>query len=1267
LDRRAALEATPTGRPIPADSPHLPKPGDRLESFEIHAAIGAGGMGAVFLATDTRLDRQVALKVLPPEQSLDPETVRRFYLEGKAAARLDHENIARVYTLGYDRGLHFIAFEYVEGTTLRQRVEHRGVLSPAEAVDLSLQICEALIHAASRGVVHRDIKPSNIIVTPQGRAKLVDMGLARHFERGHSDHGLTQSGMTLGTFDYISPEQARDPRNVDIRSDLYSLGCTMYFLLTGRPPFPDGTVLQKLLQHQGDPAPDVRDLNPAVPEPLAAVILRLMEKDRERRFQTPEQLRDQLASVGRSLGLVVPAPLSAVATPSVSPVLGWERHLVWAIPAIGLALLLTGLSLWGPGSELPTRESGAEAPLLTPRPRVTPAGPEPRSEITATPTVQTSPIRVDPREDLGQVIAQAPSRATIVLAQPGPYRLRPRDPISRPTPDPNGPARHLTIRGEGVTRPIVLIDWAPSETSPLDPEALLDLGPGMVRLEGIEFDVGEPPPGRAPQAVIRAHQTELVVENCVFRGPRSSGPGSPGLTALTLRGQPGRPPATTRLLGCTFLGGLSALEITGPADLQLDSVRSAVRGTFLVLDNPPGRPESVDLQARGLRVLAGEEPIFRILGTEARFVVEGSAFGPPGSEPRASLLAIDEPDRLDWRGRDNLYGPFAVYLSAIGTAGSGLQIRDFRTWAAPNSGRELRSRLITRQLWQESDPWAVANRAADPESALRLADTALTAAEPDSPDRVNPLARFSESITSFMSSAFSRRPRESPSAPKSVAAGPQIALGLSDDPRPLEPGEAPDGPVPMPVAPMGQVAEQSSEPFETEAPRTSPDRDRPANTLIGENFPQLLPLPLGERGLAASPVSAASRPRNSDSSSSGSTIQPSPNDRPAGPADSSASVVRTRGGWLAALADLPAQGGVVRLASDARLNLGPTDIPRGGRWIVQAEPGVSRPLLRLDARSPSTRGMPDTSPLFRLAAGAALELRDIDIVVSQSEQPVGWSGSLISLAPGADLSLIRCTLTLIPASEGDPPAAPLIRLVPGQTSATPAPATLRVEDSFLRTGGSVIEDLESVRLNANVSGSVLLSSGAAFDAAVPTSVTAGDDRSRLEIRQCLIRAAGGLARLRGSRTNRTDRPVLELTLRDSILTTTPRGDPLLRIEGRGDSGTDRDWVVWDGRGVVYHLIEVYRLDETTNGAAPAPYRRLSWDVAVGPREDSAFHGDARFSIPMTSDQMPWRMGLAEVRLAPDTPVPNAGPRLDRIPAPPPPDVASENLSRPIEK
>ena len=298
---------------------------------------------------DTKLDRNVALKLLPPDQAADAEVVQRFCQEGRSAAQLDHENIARVFSIGQDGPFHFIAFEYIEGVTIRQRVEAAGPLKTGEAVNIALQISNALVHASRRGVIHRDIKPSNIILTPQGRAKLVDMGLARRFERG-GDHGLTQSGMTLGTFDYISPEQARDPRDVDVRSDLYSLGCTLFHMLTGRPPFPGGTVLQKLIQHQEEPPADVRSLNPDVPVELASIIAKLMAKERDRRYQGPELLVRDLLALAGSLGLErTPSDLEYWMVQGHHP--WWERHLVWLLPALGFIVIIAGLTWSGTRGE----------------------------------------------------------------------------------------------------------------------------------------------------------------------------------------------------------------------------------------------------------------------------------------------------------------------------------------------------------------------------------------------------------------------------------------------------------------------------------------------------------------------------------------------------------------------------------------------------------------------------------------------------------------------------------------------------------------------------------------------------------------------------------------------------------------------------------------------------------------------------------------------------------------------------------------------------
>lgn len=285
------------------DPASVPTPtGLMLGHFQIEARIGAGGMGAVFHAMDTRLQRAVALKILSPSLSRDETAVQRFQNEARAAARLDHENVASVYFIGEEQGLHFIAFEFITGTNLRELIRERGRIDPNEAVNFVLQIASALRHTSANGVVHRDIKPSNIIITPSGRAKLVDLGLARK-ESTESAPDLTLAGTTLGTFDYISPEQAKDPRNVDVRSDIYSLGCTLYHMLTGEPPYPEGTVLKKLLDHQSGEPPDPAKKNRRVTDDLSLVCRKMMASDAKRRYQTPDQLIHDLMLIAGSLGL----------------------------------------------------------------------------------------------------------------------------------------------------------------------------------------------------------------------------------------------------------------------------------------------------------------------------------------------------------------------------------------------------------------------------------------------------------------------------------------------------------------------------------------------------------------------------------------------------------------------------------------------------------------------------------------------------------------------------------------------------------------------------------------------------------------------------------------------------------------------------------------------------------------------------------------------------------------------------------------------------
>jgi serine/threonine protein kinase len=287
-----AVATTPDILPVPDSSVHE-LVGQGLDHYRIESLVGVGGMGAVFRGRDQRLDRVVAIKVVPMSHRR-AEAMRRFRMEAQSAAKLDHPNIARVFYVGETDRWSYIVFEFIEGTNLRQLVLERGPLSIDDATRFACQVAEALQHAHERGVVHRDIKPSNILIGLDGRAKIVDMGLARTTDLDRSTADLTASGVTLGTFDYISPEQAHDPRDADVRSDIYSLGCTLYFLLTGQAPFPDGTALQKLLMHGTKMPEDPRCFRNDVSDALIAILRKMMAKKPKDRYQEPIDLVNDL-------------------------------------------------------------------------------------------------------------------------------------------------------------------------------------------------------------------------------------------------------------------------------------------------------------------------------------------------------------------------------------------------------------------------------------------------------------------------------------------------------------------------------------------------------------------------------------------------------------------------------------------------------------------------------------------------------------------------------------------------------------------------------------------------------------------------------------------------------------------------------------------------------------------------------------------------------------------------------------------------------------
>lgn len=316
--------------------------GSSLDHYLIESLVGQGGMGAVYRGRDQRLDRIVAIKVVPITNR-KADAMRRFRIEAQSAAKLDHPNIARVYYVGETERWSYIVFEFIEGINLRQLVLERGPLSVDDATHFTCQVAEALQHASERGVVHRDIKPSNILLGTDGLAKIVDMGLARTTALDRSTGDQTASGTTLGTFDYISPEQAQDPRDADVRSDIYSLGCTLYFLLTGQPPFPDGTALQKLLMHGNKMPEDPRIFRDDLSDALIAILRKMMAKKPKDRYQSPEDLANDLRLLAKHDQLAWGSDLAE------TTFLGPQANRSWVeamLPLILSLLLISAVTLW---------------------------------------------------------------------------------------------------------------------------------------------------------------------------------------------------------------------------------------------------------------------------------------------------------------------------------------------------------------------------------------------------------------------------------------------------------------------------------------------------------------------------------------------------------------------------------------------------------------------------------------------------------------------------------------------------------------------------------------------------------------------------------------------------------------------------------------------------------------------------------------------------------------------------------------------------------
>lgn len=315
--------------------------GKIIGGCRIERKIGQGGMGAVFKAQHLALSIPVALKLLLPSAIVNPGAVERFLQEARAAAKLRHPAIIGVMDVGVDHGYNYLIMEYCDGMNLNTLIDERknGISIP-EAVKIAEQILDAIDYAHKSRIVHRDIKPENILIFQSGQAKLVDLGLAKDL---NNEVLLTQTSVTLGSPHYIAPEQAENPRNIDGRADLYSIGCTLFHMITGKPPFSGSSPIEVILNHIQSPIPDILKLRPTLKTSLASVIYRLMEKDPDKRFQCAADARIALLDAYRNQSPVAPVKAPVKGKKSVPIAFTKKRDLLLSSVVVILLIAIAGI------------------------------------------------------------------------------------------------------------------------------------------------------------------------------------------------------------------------------------------------------------------------------------------------------------------------------------------------------------------------------------------------------------------------------------------------------------------------------------------------------------------------------------------------------------------------------------------------------------------------------------------------------------------------------------------------------------------------------------------------------------------------------------------------------------------------------------------------------------------------------------------------------------------------------------------------------------
>jgi len=718
--------------------------GRQLAHFELLEPIGVGGMAAVIRARDTQLDRTVALKILPPEMAVDSESVRRFHQEARAAAKLDHENIARVFFCGEDQGLHFIAFEFVEGENLRTLLERRGRIPVPEAIHYLLQIATGLAHASARGVVHRDVKPSNIIISANGRAKLVDMGLARSLEP-QSDGGLTQPGVTLGTFDYISPEQALEPREADVRSDIYSLGCTFYHMLTGQVPVPEGTAARKLHHHQNVDPVDPRQLNPAIPDEVAGVLARMMAKNPKERYQRPEELVSHLIILAQKLG--GPSAGSDSVLFVDAPLPGQPRTRPWLVVVgamLALVALIAMLGPWPPSSPKSARESVGAKAVQAPDETSTNSSsgasrgpgnisgklpvPQPHTEVGSIHTHDAKELAsfFQKKDPLAKVYLTGDlhlDRETQLVFQGRELTIEPANGLDEPT---------ISLRADQAAGEVSL--------------AALTVVGGTAEIRRVRFELHAGEADNVPMAAVAQQGGQLTLNNCAFLQAELADSGQGPVSSVTVSGPRASEEKPSLILnGCYFPRGQHALTLTCPADVK---VRHCAFGPHIATlfdfqgERNFSTKSSASVKLQNCSAFVFGDSVFRLEdGISCRLGVENCVFSCPESEasPRGLAVLVEQvgskPIQLSYTSTHSTYHNLKTLWMRTSRQGPQEKITDWNSFKQRFDVDGEKPSEWTGSPWENPKPLQ-ALRNDRPQLAFRLNTTLPELRQPEHPTQM---------------------------------------------------------------------------------------------------------------------------------------------------------------------------------------------------------------------------------------------------------------------------------------------------------------------------------------------------------------------------------------------------------------------------------------------------------------------------------------------------------------------------------------------------